>query len=165
MAVGKFLQTLRRLGFVDFDDPDDNRREEPPRRERRSDNRRYEKQTSNTGNARVHRSQRHDDYYNRPQERAVARRDTEISEMPDTMVYYMHTLNECSDVIRLLIKNASVLLNLEETDQQLMQRIVDTVSGAAFALGAKVRKVGERNYYIAPKSKVVHTANGVQRRY
>ena len=82
-----------------------------------------------------------------------------------TMVYYMHSLSECSNVIRDLIRGYSILLNLEETDTQQMQRIVDTLAGATFALGAVIRKVSERTYIIAPKNVNVMTSDRFERRY
>lgn len=82
-----------------------------------------------------------------------------------TMVYYMHSLNECSNVIRDLIGGYSILLNLEETDSAQMQRIVDTLAGASFALGAVIRKVSEKTYIIAPRNVNVMTSDRYERRY
>ncbi|MBE5791056.1 MAG: cell division protein SepF [Clostridia bacterium] len=90
------------------------------------------------------------------------------SEMPTgtgTMVYYMHALSECSNVIRDLIRGYSILLNLEEADTAQMQRIVDTLAGATFALGAVIRKVSERTYIIAPKNVNIMTSDRFERRY
>ncbi len=99
---------------------------------------------------------------------AVAVRRNMDSEMPagtGTMVYYMHALSECSNVIRDLIRGYSILLNLEEADTAQMQRIVDTLAGATFALGAVIRKVSERTYIIAPKNVNVMTSDRFERRY
>ena len=82
-----------------------------------------------------------------------------------TMVYYMHALNECSNVIRDLLSGYSILLNLEETDSAQMQRIVDTLAGASFALGAVIRKVSEKTYIIAPRNVNVMTSDRYERRY
>ena len=101
-------------------------------------------------------------------ESGVSVRRTSGSEMPagtGTMVYYMHSLSECSNVIRDLIRGYSILLNLEETDTAQMQRIVDTLAGATFALGAVIRKVSERTYIIAPKNVNVMTSDRFERRY
>lgn len=103
----------------------------------------------------------------RPANSMPARRDPQ-SDMPvgsGTMVYYMHSLSECSNVIRDLIRGYSILLNLEEADTAQMQRIVDTLAGAAFALGAVIRKVSERTYIIAPKNVNVMTSDRFERRY
>lgn len=104
----------------------------------------------------------------RPQNNVSVRREPNPNEMPigsGTMVYYMHALSECSNVIRDLIRGYSILLNLEEADTAQMQRIVDTLAGATFALGAVIRKVSERTYIIAPKNVNVMTSDRFERRY
>ena len=104
----------------------------------------------------------------RPQSSVSVRREPNPNDMPTgsgTMVYYMHSLSECSNVIRDLIRGYSILLNLEEADTAQMQRIVDTLAGATFALGAVIRKVSERTYIIAPKNVNVMTSDRYERRY
>ncbi|MBR3928570.1 MAG: cell division protein SepF [Clostridia bacterium] len=104
----------------------------------------------------------------RPQNNVAHRREPNPNEMPigsGTMVYYMHSLSECSNVIRDLIRGYSILLNLEEADTAQMQRIIDTLAGATFALGAVIRKVSERTYIIAPKNVNVMTSDRFERRY
>ncbi len=104
----------------------------------------------------------------RPQNNVSVRREPNPNDMPigtGTMVYYMHSLSECSNVIRDLIRGYSILLNLEEADTAQMQRIVDTLAGATFALGAVIRKVSERTYIIAPKNVNVMTSDRFERRY
>ncbi len=104
----------------------------------------------------------------RPQSHVSVRREPNPNDMPigsGTMVYYMHSLSECSNVIRDLIRGYSILLNLEEADTAQMQRIVDTLAGATFALGAVIRKVSERTYIIAPKNVNVMTSDRYERRY
>lgn len=92
-------------------------------------------------------------------------RGGKIKPNPTTIVYYLHSLSECSGVIEDLIGGNSVLLNLEETDMQLMQRVVDTLAGAAFALHAKIRKVSEKMYLIAPENVEVNMTSSVSRHY
>ncbi len=100
-------------------------------------------------------------------EYSVARpqRSNKMQPNPTTIVYYLHSLSECSGVIEDLIGGNSVLLNLEETDVQLMQRVVDTLAGAAFALHAKIRKVSEKMYLIAPENVDVNMTSSVNRHY
>lgn len=99
------------------------------------------------------------------EERAVTRPNQKLRTSPSTMVYYLHSLSECSSVIQDLIRGNSVLLNLEETDNALTQRIVDTLAGASFALRAKIRKVSEKMYLIAPENMEVNMTHSVERRY
>lgn len=100
-----------------------------------------------------------------PQSGSLARADRKLKVSSSTMVYYLHSLSECSSVIQDLISGNSVLLNLEETDTALMQRIVDTLAGASFALNAKIRKVSEKMYLIAPENVQVNMTTSVERRY
>lgn len=82
-----------------------------------------------------------------------------------TVIYYLHSLEECRGVINDLIDNKTVLLNLEEMDERLIQRGIDMLSGAAFALNATLRKASDRTYLIAPISVEVALTNDVERRY
>lgn len=101
----------------------------------------------------------------RPQEKALSRTDRKLRVNASTMVYKIRTLNECSDVIQDLIGGNSVLLNMEGTDLALMQRIVDTLAGASFAINAKIRKVSEKTYLIAPENVQVNIPASAERRY
>lgn len=82
-----------------------------------------------------------------------------------TVIYYLHTLEECRDVITDLIDNKTVLLNLEEMDEKTIQRGIDTLCGAAFALNATLRKASDKTYLIAPNNVEVAMTNETDRRY
>ena len=82
-----------------------------------------------------------------------------------TVIYYLRQLEECRDVINDLLDNKTVLLNLEDMDERVVQRGVDTLCGAAFALGATLRKASDKTYLIAPKSVEVASTNDQERRY
>ena len=69
-----------------------------------------------------------------------------------TVIYYLHALEECRDVINDLLDNKTVLLNLEDMDERLIQRGIDTLCGAAFALNATLRKASDKTYLIAPNT-------------
>ena len=101
----------------------------------------------------------------RQQGGGAARGDRSLKVSTSTTVYYLRSLSECSSVIEDLIHGNSVLLNVEETDSALMQRIVDTLAGASFALNAKIRKVSEKMYLIAPENVQVNMTTNVERRY
>lgn len=102
---------------------------------------------------------------NQAEEREMVRHEGTMQAHTSTMVYYLHSLSECGDVIQDLIRGNSVFMNLEETDSAQMQRIVDTLAGATFALNAKIRKVSEKTYLIAPKNVNVNMTRNVERRY
>lgn len=101
----------------------------------------------------------------RASDHQMVRPENSMQTSNSTMVYYLHSLSECGDVIQDLIRGNSVFMNLEETDSAQMQRIVDTLAGATFALNAKIRKVAEKTYLIAPKNVNVNMTRSVERRY
>ena len=84
---------------------------------------------------------------------------------PDTVVYYISTLSECSVVIKDIIAGVSAVINFDGTDDRTSQRIIDTLAGAAFALNAKVRKITDNTYLIAPKNVNVNMSRHIERRY
>ena len=84
---------------------------------------------------------------------------------PDTVVYYISSLSECSAVIRDIIAGVSAVINFDGTDDRTSQRIIDTLAGAAFALNAKVRKITDNTYIIAPKNVNVNMSRHIERRY
>lgn len=71
---------------------------------------------------------------------------------PRTVMYNLSALEECSDVVDALIANNIVLLMLDQLDDRMIQRAVDTLSGAAFALHATIRKASDKTYLIAPRT-------------
>ena len=84
---------------------------------------------------------------------------------PDTVVYYVSSLSECSVVIKDIIAGVSAVINFDGTDDRTSQRIIDTLAGAAFALNAKVRKITDNTYIIAPKNVNVNMSRHIERRY
>ncbi len=82
-----------------------------------------------------------------------------------TVMYSLHSLEDCCDVIDNLILNNTVVLTLDDLDTQLMQRAVDTLSGAVFALHATIRKASERTYLIAPSGVEVNETDDFDRRF
>ena len=80
------------------------------------------------------------------------RRAMQVSRRTRTVMYSLHTLKDCTKVIDDLISNNTVVLSMEELEGGLMQRALDTLSGAAFALDANIRKASDRTYLITPTS-------------
>lgn len=91
-----------------------------------------------------------------PRDNVVSMRSSGRSE---TMIFYLHQLEECRDVITALLDNKTVLLNLEDMDERLIQRGIDTLCGAAFALNATLRKASDKTYLIAPNTVTVATSS------
>ena len=82
-----------------------------------------------------------------------------------TVMFTLHNLEDCCDVIDELIHNNTVVLTLDNLDSGLMQRAVDTLSGAVFALHATIRKASERTYLIAPSGVEVNETYDMDRRF
>ena len=53
-------------------------------------------------------------------------------------------------IINYLLEGLNVILNFEEVDDAQCQRVLDMVSGAAFALRGSVERISHRNYLVAP---------------
>lgn len=60
--------------------------------------------------------------------------------------------DDANEIADQLLKNHAVVINLESTDKAEARRLVDFVSGAAFVLDGKVKKVAASTYIITPKN-------------
>lgn len=61
-------------------------------------------------------------------------------------------IEECREIIKCLLAGESVLLNLENIDPKDCGRVVDLLSGAAFALHGRMIKVAHLSYLLAPEN-------------
>ena len=66
--------------------------------------------------------------------------------------YTIHRLEECSAVVDSLIAGEIVLIMLDYLDPVMSQRVVDTLSGAAFALKSRIQRASDTAYLITPKN-------------
>lgn len=82
-----------------------------------------------------------------------------------TVMFSLHTLEDCCGVIEELIANNSIVLTMEELEGSLHQRASDTLAGAVFALSASIRKVSDKTYLITPTSVEVNDGYEADRRY
>lgn len=67
-----------------------------------------------------------------------------------TKIYQMSSYDEATAVIDNLLRGVSVLLNLERLEVKESQRIIDTISGAAYALNATLKRVAAKTFLVAP---------------
>ena len=88
-----------------------------------------------------------------------------VSPRSRTVMYSLHTLEDCCEVIDQLIANNTVVLTMDELDGRLLQRAVDTLSGAVFALHASIRKASDKTYLVAPMSVEINEAYDMDRRF
>ena len=51
-----------------------------------------------------------------------------------------------------LLSHKTVVLNLEETNKETIRRIIDFMSGVAFAIEGNIKRVASSTYVITPKN-------------
>ncbi|MBQ8110536.1 MAG: cell division protein SepF [Clostridia bacterium] len=100
-----------------------------------------------------------------PAPRATPQRSMRVSQRSRTVMYSLHSLEDCCEVIDQLIANNTVVLTMDELDGRLLQRAVDTLSGAVFALHASIRKASDKTYLVAPMSVEVNEAYDLDKRF
>ena len=109
--------------------------------------------------------QQPDPRYGNVPARVAPQRPVRVSQRSRTVMYSLHSLEDCCEVIDQLIANNTVVLTMDELDGRLLQRAVDTLSGAVFALHASIRKASDKTYLVAPMSVEVNEAYDLDRRY
>lgn len=77
-------------------------------------------------------------------------RQSASSGAPSTIIFCVRRKDDSSQIIEYLISGVHVILNFEEVDDVQCQRVLDMVSGAAFALRGSVERISHRNYLVAP---------------
>lgn len=88
-----------------------------------------------------------------PVQRSAAPRNT-----GRTVMISLENLKDANMVITALVKGNTIVMTLNTSDEHLKERIVDTLSGAVFALDATIRKASYQTYLLAPKSVNVKAA-------
>jgi FtsZ-interacting cell division protein YlmF len=78
------------------------------------------------------------------------------------VIYHLTNFEQCREVILSLLDRKSALVNLDQLGDVDVQRAVDTLGGAAFALGATISKASDRTYLITP-SNVTVAGGGIER--
>ena len=99
------------------------------------------------------------------QQRQTPVRPNRVSTRQRTVMCSLHTLEDCCDVIDHLINGNTIVLTMNELDGRLLQRAVDTLSGAVFALHATIRKASDMTYLIAPSGVEVDDTYDMDRRF
>ncbi|MGN0996737.1 MAG: cell division protein SepF [Candidatus Ventricola sp.] len=84
-----------------------------------------------------------------------SRMDTRAQEPQYThceRIISVRQIEECREIIKYLLHGESILLNLENIDPKDCGRVVDLLSGAAFALQGRMIKVAHLSYLLAPEN-------------
>jgi len=85
-----------------------------------------------------------------------ARMDARAAQEPQfthcERIVNVRQIEECREIIKHLLRGESILLNLENIDPKDCGRVVDLLSGAAFALSGRMIKVAHLSYLLAPEN-------------
>lgn len=85
-----------------------------------------------------------------------ARMDARAAQEPQythcERIVQVRQIEECREIIKYLLRGESILLNLENIDPKDCGRVVDLLSGAAFALQGRMIKVAHLSYLLAPEN-------------
>ena len=84
--------------------------------------------------------------------RMESRQNTEPRYTHCERIVNVRQMEECRDIIKYLLRGESILLNLENIDPKDCGRVVDLLSGAAFALQGRMLKVAHLSYLLAPEN-------------
>ncbi len=90
----------------------------------------------------------------RAEDAGVPRGNSKHSEI----IVCVRGLEDCQEIINALLDVKSVFINMEPLDDALVQRVIDMLGGAAFALRGTMAKISHRTYLLAPNS--VDVVNG-----
>ena len=94
--------------------------------------------------------------YKRSKEKNEERRYSPAGESRDVMhnecIFVVRSLGDSRSIIMHLHAGDSIILNLENIDPKDCGRVIDLLSGAAFALGGSITKVSRLTYLLAPNS-------------
>ena len=87
-----------------------------------------------------------------PLSNAGRRGGTEVS------VYAPRSFGDVTEIADALRNRQVVIVNLQNADRTLLQRVVDFTSGVAYTLDGKIQKLAEAIYLIVPAGVVVNSA-------
>lgn len=87
-----------------------------------------------------------------PLSNAGRRTGTEVS------VYSPRSFQDVVEIADALRNRQVVIVNLQNADRTLLQRVVDFTSGVAYTIDGKIQKLAEAIYLIVPAGVVVNAA-------
>ncbi|MBV9402483.1 MAG: cell division protein SepF [Candidatus Eremiobacteraeota bacterium] len=100
-----------------------------------------------------------EEFYEEPASRNVVplshagrRGGTEVS------VYAPRSFSDVAEIADALRGRQVVIVNLQNADRSLLQRVVDFISGAAYTLDGKIQKLAEAIYLVVPANVVINAA-------
>lgn len=103
------------------------------------------------------------------EEPSFSRRRSKVIEMPENrrgangepqmrmIIFRPTSYDETQDVIDNLKSRKPIIVNLDEIDVSVAQRILDFISGAVYALGGDIKKAARNIFVVAPSNVEVTT--------
>lgn len=67
-------------------------------------------------------------------------------------VYRPERYDEVGDVAEKLLEHCTVVLNLELVNKDVSMRMLDFLSGVAFAIGGQIRRINATTYIVTPSN-------------
>jgi len=77
---------------------------------------------------------------------------------PEVSVYAPRSFGDVTEIADALRNRQVVIVNLQNADRTLLQRVVDFTSGVAYTLDGKIQKLAEAIYLVVPAGVVVNSA-------
>ena len=98
------------------------------------------------------------------EEPAAQRRQT-VQGGNRTVVMNLMNLRDANKVISSLVRGNTIVMTIETDDPMMRQRIVDTLSGAVYALEATIRRASDQTYLLAPRDVDVQSSYDMDERF
>lgn len=70
----------------------------------------------------------------------------------DVVLFHPASFNDCTKAADDLRDKRGIIVNLENVDKSLSRRVVDFLTGCAYALDGKVNKIAQSTYLFSPHS-------------
>ena len=70
----------------------------------------------------------------------------------DVVLFHPSSFNDCTKAADDLRDRKGIIVNLENVDKALSRRVVDFLTGCAYALDGKVNKIAQSTYLFCPHS-------------
>ena len=72
------------------------------------------------------------------------------SNKQDVVLFHPSSFNDCTKAADDLRERKGIIVNLENVDKALSRRVVDFLTGCAYALDGKVNKIAQSTYLFSP---------------
>jgi len=77
----------------------------------------------------------------------------------EVALYSPRSFGEVTEIADALRRRQVVIVNLQNADRSLLQRVVDFTSGVTYTLDGKIQKLAEAIYLVVPAGVVVNAEN------